>query len=69
MASLRGLSTLLTILRKACAVIGKFSLPLRQFVPAEVQADYDIAIAQILAACIVITAIDWLGDETGTNQG
>lgn len=69
MASLRGLASLLDILKKVCKIIGVFGLPLREFVPEANQTAYDNALTAITAACAVIIAIDFLGDETGINQG
>lgn len=68
MANPRGLASLLSALKFTCKIIGKFGIPLRDFVPTGNQSAYDTALAAITAACTVILAIDWFGDETGANQ-
>lgn len=62
MATVRGVTTLLQVLRKACHLIVVFGPTMRFFVPAPVLADFDLALAQILASCAVLEAIDWEGD-------
>lgn len=61
------LATLITGLKAVCVVIDKASGPVRFFVPEANQAAYDEAIANIVSACNVIRAIDFVDNVAGTT--
>jgi len=60
--TIRGLGLLLQVLDKACKLIFLFGPTIRFFVPSPLLADYDLALAQIVASCAILKAIDYTGD-------
>lgn len=67
MRRITGLAKLIKLARDICIVIALFGPRIRQFVPASRQADYDQALAAILAACDVLTSIGYEDNAPGTN--